>query len=39
MKAVRLPLRTDGTAVPGWKADWAHPAAWAAFTNIANRDD
>lgn len=39
MKAVRSGKRADGTAITGWKADWAHPAAWAAFTNIANRDD
>lgn len=39
MKAVRGGKRADGTAIAGWKADWAHPAAWAAFTNIANRDD
>jgi CHAT domain-containing protein len=39
MAAVRSGKRADGTAVAGWKADWVHPAAWAAFTNIANRDD
>lgn len=39
MKAVRSGKRADGAAIPGWKAGWAHPAAWAAFTNIANRDD
>lgn len=39
MKAVRSGKRADGTAIAGWKAGWAHPAAWAAFTNIANRDD
>ncbi|WP_447764795.1 tetratricopeptide repeat protein [Sphingopyxis panaciterrae] len=39
MKAVRSGKRADGTAIAGWKAAWAHPAAWAAFTNIANRDD
>lgn len=39
MKAVRSGKRADGTAITGWKAGWAHPAAWAAFTNIANRDD
>ncbi|HWV60561.1 MAG TPA: hypothetical protein VN034_07905, partial [Sphingopyxis sp.] len=39
MKAVRSGKRADGSAVAGWKAGWAHPAAWAAFTNIANRDD
>lgn len=39
MKAVRSGKRADGTAITGWKAGWAHPAAWAAFTNIANSDD
>lgn len=39
MQAVRSGKRADGSAVKGWKADWAHPAAWAAFTNISNRDD
>ncbi len=39
MKAVRSGKRADGTAIRGWRPDWAHPAAWAAFTNIANRDD
>lgn len=39
MKAVRTGKRADGAAIAGWKASWSHPAAWAAFTNIANRDD
>ncbi len=39
MHAVRSGKRADGSAIAGWKAAWAHPAAWAAFTNIANRDD
>ncbi len=39
MRAVRSGKRADGTAIPGWKAGWSHPSAWAAFTNIANRDD
>ena len=39
MAAVRSGKRADGSAIAGWKAAWAHPAAWAAFTNIANRDD
>lgn len=39
MKAVRSGKRADGSAVAGWRAGWAHPSAWAAFTNIANRDD
>lgn len=39
MAAVRSGRRADGSTIAGWKAAWAHPAAWAAFTNIANRDD
>ena len=39
MRSVRSGKRADGTAIKGWKADWAHPAAWAAFTNISTRDD
>ncbi len=39
MTAVRSGKRADGSPVAGWKAAWAHPSAWAAFTNIANRDD
>jgi CHAT domain-containing protein len=39
MTAVRSGKRADGTAIAGWKPGWAHPAAWAAFTNIANSDD
>ncbi len=38
MKAVRTGKRADGSAVPGWKADWAHPAIWAPFSLIANSD-
>ncbi|ALJ14897.1 CHAT domain-containing tetratricopeptide repeat protein [Sphingopyxis macrogoltabida] len=39
MKSVRTGKRADGTAITGWRPGWAHPAAWAPFTNIANRDD
>ena len=39
MRAVRSGKRADGSAVPGWRAAWAHPGAWAAFTNISNRDE
>jgi CHAT domain-containing protein len=38
MAHVRTGIRADGSKVAGWKADWAHPSAWAAFTNIANFD-
>jgi CHAT domain-containing protein/tetratricopeptide (TPR) repeat protein len=36
---VRMGQREDGSAVPGFNANWAHPAAWAPFTEIANHDD
>jgi hypothetical protein len=36
---MRSDQSADGTAIAGWKAAWAHAAAWAAFPNIANRDD
>ena len=39
MKAVRAGMRADGSVVPGWRPAWAHPGAWAAFTNISNRDE
>jgi CHAT domain-containing protein/Tfp pilus assembly protein PilF len=39
MRAVRSGKRADGTPITGWQAGWSHPSAWAAFTNIANRDD
>ncbi|MES2496520.1 MAG: CHAT domain-containing tetratricopeptide repeat protein [Pseudomonadota bacterium] len=38
MHAVRTGRRTSGAAVPGYDPRWAHPAAWAPFTHIANRD-
>lgn len=38
MANVRTGIRADGSKVSGWKAEWAHPSAWAAFTNIANFD-
>lgn len=38
MANVRKGIRADGSKVKGWKPDWAHPSAWAAFTNIANFD-
>jgi CHAT domain-containing protein/Tfp pilus assembly protein PilF len=36
MKAVRTGQRADRTALAGWKASWAHPAAWAPFVLIAS---
>lgn len=38
MNAVRTGKRADESVVPGWRPAWAHPGAWAAFTNISNRD-
>lgn len=35
MIAVRTGSRADGSAVPGWKAFWAHPAAWSPFVLVA----
>lgn len=39
MRTVRSGKDADGKPVAGWRPGWSHPAAWAAFTNIANRDD
>lgn len=38
MRAIRTGKRSDGSAVAGWTADWAHPAAWAPFSLIATAD-
>jgi CHAT domain-containing protein len=38
MEAVRMGKRADGSAVEGWKPHWAHPASWAPFTLVTNRD-
>lgn len=38
MRAVRRGYRADGSALPGWAPHWAHPASWAPFTLITNRD-
>jgi CHAT domain-containing protein len=38
MEAVRTGKRVDGTAVEGWAPHWAHPASWAPFTLVTNRD-
>jgi CHAT domain-containing protein len=38
MRTVRTGKRADGSALEGWKADWAHPMYWAPFSLIANSD-
>jgi CHAT domain-containing protein len=38
MHAVRTGRRADGLRVKNWKPEWAHPSAWAAFSNIAYAD-
>lgn len=38
MRTVRTGVRADGSAIAGWQDYWAHPAAWAAFSLIANRN-
>lgn len=38
MEAVRTGKRADGSAVEGWSPHWAHPASWAPFTLVTNRD-
>jgi CHAT domain-containing protein/tetratricopeptide (TPR) repeat protein len=35
MIAVRTGQHADGSAVPGWKEFWAHPAAWSPFVLVA----
>jgi len=35
MRTVRTGRRLDGTALPGWRPEWAHPAYWAPFVVIA----
>ena len=39
MRTVRTGVRADGSAIAGWQDYWAHPAAWAAFSLIANRNE
>jgi CHAT domain-containing protein/tetratricopeptide (TPR) repeat protein len=39
MRTVRTGKRRDGTTLKGYEPGWAHPAAWAPFTHIANFDD
>lgn len=38
MEAVRTGRRADGSPVDGWQPHWAHPASWAPFTLVTNRD-
>ncbi len=38
MHAVRTGRDGDGAPVPLYQPSWAHPAAWAPFTLITNRD-
>jgi CHAT domain-containing protein len=38
MEAVRTGKHPDGSVVDGWKPHWAHPASWAPFTLVTNRD-
>ena len=38
MRAVRTGRRADGSALAGWQAGWSHPALWAPFSLIADRD-
>jgi len=35
MIAVRTGKRSDGSAMPGWKEFWSHPAAWSPFVLVA----
>ena len=35
MRTVRTGHRLDGSALPGWRPEWAHPAYWAPFVVIA----
>lgn len=39
MRAIRTGVRPGGAAVPGWKPGWAHPAMWAPFVVISDRDE
>lgn len=38
MRAVRTGRNGDGSPIPLYQPSWAHPAAWAPFTIITNRD-
>lgn len=35
MRTVRTGHRPDGSPLPGWRPEWAHPAYWAPFVVIA----
>ncbi len=35
MRTVRTGRAPDGSALPGWRPEWAHPAFWAPFVVIA----
>ena len=35
MRVVRTGRQYDGKMLPGWRAEWAHPAYWAPFVLIA----
>ncbi len=39
MHTIRTGKRADGSVLAGYDPGWAHPAAWAPFTHIANRDE
>lgn len=38
MRIVRTGRRADGSALPGWRPEWAHPAYWAPFVLISAGD-
>jgi CHAT domain-containing protein len=38
MHAIRTGKMPDGSAIPQWTPDWAHPAAWAPFVIISGSD-
>ncbi|MBO9717193.1 MAG: CHAT domain-containing protein [Pseudoxanthomonas sp.] len=38
MHSVRTGVTPAGEPVPGWKPDWAHPAAWAPFVVVSAGD-
>lgn len=38
MRIVRTGRRPDGSTLPGWRPEWAHPAYWAPFVVIAAGD-
>jgi len=35
MRTVRTGRKPDGSPLPGWRPEWAHPAYWAPFVVIA----